>query len=128
MPMWRDCDQPTGYCPVHRFWPTVAQFTKAGDYIFPRYRRSNINRILNAVFSKIQIVEARRFTSKCSRRGRSNAMKDPDSTPGQIARAECWNADGYRSYLILRKDEGEFIASLIRSLDIDSPDESERFG
>ena len=47
-------------------------------------------------------------------------MKDSNSTLGQIMRAAGWNAAGFRSYLLLQKDEEAFVSSLIRALD--SPD------
>ena len=109
-----------GLCPVHRFWPIVKRSTKPGDFIFPSLIRSNINRILKAVFGKIGFADSDSFSSKCFRRGCSNAMKDSNSTLGQIMRAAGWNAAGFRSYLLLQKDEEAFVSSLIRALD--SPD------
>ena len=113
---------PRGYCPVHRFWPIIIQFTRTGEFIFPKYRKSNINRIPRAAYAKISIDQVNRFAAKCFRLGCSNAMKDSDSTLGQIMRADGWGAAGYRSYLLLQKDEEKFISALIRSLDIDSSD------
>ena len=76
------------------------------EFIFPRYVKSNINRVTNAVFGELASPDSDMFTSKCFRRGCPNAMKDSDSTLGQIMRAAGWNAAGYRSYLLLQKDDG----------------------
>ena len=109
-----------GLCPVHRFWPIIKRLTKPGEDIFPSLIRSNLNRILKAVFAKVGFTDSESYSSKCFRRGCSNAMKDSNSTLGQIMRAAGWNAAGFRSYLLLQKDEEAFVASLIRALD--SPD------
>ena len=46
------------------------------DLVFPQYAKSHINRIVKTVFSKLQITESDRYTSKCFRRGWSGAIKD----------------------------------------------------
>ena len=115
---------PRNLCPVHRIWPIVKRTIRPGEFIFPRYVKSNINRVLKAVLAKLSIPDSELYTSKCFRRGCSNATKDSDSTLGQIMRAAGWNAAGYRSYLLLQQDEGKFIDSLIRTLELpDSEDE-----
>ena len=115
---------PRNLCPVHRIWPIIKRTIRPGDFIFPQYVKSNINRIIKAVMAKLSIPDSELYTSKCFRRGCSNAMKDSDSTLGQIMRAAGWNAAGYRSYLLLQQDEEKFIASLIRALEFpDSEDE-----
>ena len=93
------------FCPAHRFLPIITRTVRPGAEIPPRYGKSNINRVVKAVFDKLEFSDSDRFTSKCFRRGCSNAMGDSDSALCQITRAAGRNADGYRSYLLLQQDE-----------------------
>ena len=95
-----------GFSIAHRFRPIIKRTILPGAEIFPKYAKSNINRIIKAVFAKLDVADSDRFNSKCFRRGCSNAMKDADSTLGQIMRADGRSAAGYRSYLLLQRDGG----------------------
>ena len=78
---------PNGFFPVRRFWPIIQLSVRPGAHILPGYAKSNINRIAKCDFAQIHFGDSDRFTSKFFRRGRSNAMKDSDSTMCQITRA-----------------------------------------
>ena len=86
--------------------------------LFPRYAKSYTERIAKWVFGKTGFIDSDRYTSKCFRRVRSDAAEYFYSTLGEISKSPGRNAECYRPYLLLRKDEEARTDSPIRPLDI----------
>ena len=106
-----------GLCPVHDFWPAVRRATDIGSYLFASIRRKNLNRILKASLTSIEVTDAHRYSLRGFRRGCIMEIKRSGSTLGVILGTGGWAAAGYKSYLSFQEDEEAVLKALLNEID-----------
>ena len=87
-----------GLCPVHDFWPLVAHLAPKA-FIMPSLQKSNLNRILKAILTKLNVEEAARYSTHCFRRGAAMELLNLGTTLAVIMKTAGWNSAAFRAYL-----------------------------
>ena len=77
-------------CPAHSLWPAVKDRASCGQPIFKAVNRGNFNRILKAIFARLQVPQAARYSSHAFRRGSAQEMNETGSPLSVVASAGMW--------------------------------------
>ena len=96
---------PRHNCPIRIFWAQVLRTTHPGPPLFPTLGNKNINRRLRAIFARLGIPGAERYSTHCFRRGAANAILQSGSTLAEIMRTAGWKSNAFRVYLNIQKAE-----------------------
>ena len=103
----------TALCPVHAFWPLVIDRVHSGSLLFPNVTRRNVNRIIKAVFRKLSVPHAERYSSHGFRRGSAQELKETGSPWTVVAGAGRWMSASVLSYVDTSADVECDMANLL---------------
>ena len=81
-------------CPVNVFWRNATSATLPGSPPAPPLLKSDVNRILNAAFTKEGIAGGGRYTAHAFRRGAASEILRSGSSLATIMRSGGWNPGG----------------------------------
>ena len=87
-----------GLCPVHDFWPLISGITPR-EFVMPTLQSSNLNRILKALLTKLDVEDAVRYSTHCFRRGAAMELLNLGTTLAVIMKTAGWNSAAFRAYL-----------------------------
>ena len=97
---------PRHNCPIHRFWKAALRHAEPGASLFPSLQGGDFSRILRAVLSKLDVIDAEKYPSHCFRRGEATAILNSGATLSGIMRTGGWASSSVKVYLDLHRAEG----------------------
>ena len=114
----------TRLCPVHWFWPWIANNIRSGQPLFPSLNGRNINRILRDVLRKINVPAVARYSSHGFRRGAAQELKESGSQWPIVASLGQWSSLCFKGYVDLSDEMAQEMGKLfIDSYDSESDEE-----
>ena len=103
-----------GLCPVRDFWPLVISLPPR-SWIMPSLQKPNLNRILKATLSNLNVEEASRYSAHCFRRGAAMELLNLGTTLAAIMKTAGRNSAAFRAYLQFRlAEESDMKAVLLQ--------------
>ena len=112
-------------CPIHVFWAAIRRRVDPGAPLFRAVNRGNFNRQLKAIFGRLCIPDADRYSSHGFRRGTAQELKESGSPWAVVASAGVWNSPAFRGYLDMARDV-EVGVSRLFEVDPDSASDAEQ--
>ena len=112
-------------CPIHVFWAAIRRRVDPGTPLFRAVNRGNFNRQLKAIFGRLCIPDADRYSSHGFRRGTAQELKESGSPWAVVASAGVWNSPAFRGYLDMARDV-EVGVSRLFEVDPDSESDAEQ--
>ena len=80
-------------CPVHSLWPAVKDRVACGKPLFVAVNRRNFNRRMKAIFARLGVPHAARYSSHAFRRGSAQEMNETGSPLAVVASAGMWRSN-----------------------------------
>ena len=106
-------------CPAHPLWPAVMGRAPCGQPLPKAVNRRNFNRALKAIFARMQVPRADRYSSHAFRRGSAQEMIETGSPLTVVASAGMWRSNALvKNYI----DMAATVESNIRRLFRVDPD------
>ena len=111
-------------CPVHAIWPAIAHRARPGEMIFPTFTATNANTIIKAVFAKLLISHAEKYSSHGFRRCAAQELKETGSKRAIVATLGDWKSLAFLGYVDLTDSVEQDMAKLL--VETDPPSDEEK--
>ena len=106
-------------CPAHVMWPAIRARVPSGSPLFTAFNQRNFDRIIRAVFTRLGVTDATRYSSHGFRRGTAQELKETGSPWTAVATAGLWRSPAFRGYVDMTADVEQGIRKLV-PIDSDS--------
>ena len=110
-------------CPVHSLWPAIKARVHPGKPLFGLVNRSNFNRQLKAILTRMAVPQASRYSSHAFRSVSAQEMNETGSPISVVASAGIWRPNAVKGYIDLAATVEANVMQLFR---VDSASESEK--